>query len=260
MTDVSDPLSRGARPHTTHAHVVDHLGLRILSGEAQPGAVLPVEADLAQQLGVSRGALREAVRVLVAKGLLEVRPRTGTRVRAREDWNFLDRDVLRWQQQTDQNRLLRNLTELRHAVEPEAARLAATRAGDDELTELREAYGAMRSAVDDADVDRFNAADLAFHRALLRASGNDLFGSLEQAIEVSLRESFIALSATPGASKAVLPLHRAVLDAVVARDPDLAVVAAHRVVYGGRESAPVLPAPSPEAPTMPGDGISGRGA
>lgn len=246
MGDVHDPLSRGARPHTTHAHVVDHLGLRILSGEVRPGTALPVEADLAHELGVSRGALREAVRVLVAKGLLEVRPRTGTRVRARDEWNFLDRDVLRWQQQTDQNRLLRNLTELRHAVEPEAARQAAARAGDDELASLREAYGAMAAAVDDADVDRFNAADLAFHRALLRASGNDLFGSLEQAIEVSLRESFVALSAKPGASKAVLPLHRAVLDAVAARDPDLAAAAAHRVVYGGRESAPVLPPASAE--------------
>lgn len=234
MTAVTDADRGGARPHTTHAHVVDALGMRILLGQAQPGTNLPVEQDLADQLGVSRGALREAVKTLVAKGLLEVRPRTGTRVRARDAWNFLDPDVLRWQRRADEDRLLRNLTELRHAVEPEAARIAAERASEEDLDELRTAYAEMQDAVDAGDRARFNDADVAFHRTLLRAGGNDLFRSLERALEVSLRDSFVALSATPGAPRATLPLHRAVLDAVTARDPDAAAATAHRVVYGAR--------------------------
>lgn len=237
MDGVTETPFATLRPHTTHAHVVDLLGLRILAGDVPPGAALPTEGVLSGQLAVSRGALREAVKALVAKGLLEVRPRTGTRVRPREAWNFLDRDVLRWQRQADEERLLRNLSELRHAVEPEAARLAAARAGDDELDQLREAYAAMERAVEGGDLPAFNDADVAFHRTLLRAAGNDLFGSLEQAIEVSLRDSFTALSARPGAPRATLPLHRAVLDAVTAGDPELAAAAAYRVVYGARDTA-----------------------
>lgn len=226
------------RPHTTHAHVVDLLGLRVLAGEVTPGEVLPTEGVLSGQLGVSRGALREAVKVLVAKGLLEVRPRTGTKVCQRDAWNFLDNDVLRWQRQADADRLLRNLTELRHAVEPEAARLASARAGEETLEELRRAYSTMESAVEAGDMTTFNDADVTFHRTLLRAADNDLFASLEQAIEVALRDSFTALSATPGAPGATLPLHRAVLDAVAARDGERAAEASYRVVFGARDGKP----------------------
>ncbi|MQA02422.1 MAG: FCD domain-containing protein [Streptosporangiales bacterium] len=236
MGGVNETPFLAVRPHTTHAHVVDQLGLRILAGEVTPGVALPTEAVLAGQLGVSRGALREAVKALVAKGLLEVRPRTGTRVRPRDAWNFLDRDVLRWQREADEQRLLRNLTELRHAVEPEAARLAADRATDAELDELRRTYATMESAAESGDMPTFNEADVAFHRTLLRAADNDLFGSLEQAIEVSLRDSFTTLSAKPGAPDATLPLHRAVLDAVLARDGELAAAAAYRVVFGARDA------------------------
>lgn len=114
---------------TLHQRVADELGRRIVGGAWGPGDPLPVEDVLAAEIGVSRGVLREAVKSLVAKGMLRVRPRTGTRVLAPEHWNHLDRDVLRWKQAGDATALLRDTGELRRIIEPEAARLAAGRAG-----------------------------------------------------------------------------------------------------------------------------------
>src|SRR5690242_14569228 len=105
---------------TTHERVVDELGRRVVGGVWEPGQPLPVEDLLAAEIGVSRGVLREAVKALVAKGMLRVRPRTGTRVLPPGHWNHLDRDVLRWKQAGDATALLRDTSELRRIVEPEA--------------------------------------------------------------------------------------------------------------------------------------------
>ncbi|MGX1123143.1 DNA-binding transcriptional regulator YhcF (GntR family) [Streptomyces ambofaciens] len=130
---------------TTHQRVVHELGRRIVAGAWVPGASLPVEDALAAEIGVSRGVLREAVKSLVAKGMLHVRPRTGTRVLPPEQWNHLDRDVLRWKQAGDAAALLRDTGELRRIVEPEAARLAADRAGPDDVSMLYESLAAMEA-------------------------------------------------------------------------------------------------------------------
>ena len=106
---------------TMHQRVVDELGQRIVDGAWEPGDPLPVEDTLAAEIGVSRGVLREAVKSLVAKGMLRVRPRTGTRVLPPEQWNHLDPDVLRWKQAGDAVALLRDTSELRRIVEPAAA-------------------------------------------------------------------------------------------------------------------------------------------
>lgn len=217
------------RHRTTHGHVVDALGARIVAGEVVPGEALPPEPELAAQLGVSRGATREAVKALQAKGIVELRPRTGTRVRSREDWNFLDADVLRWQEQADRSRLIRNLTELRSVVEPEAAALAATRASATDLHDLEETYRAMASAEATQGHHGFTEADLSFHRALYRACHNELFVSLGRAIETALRTSIEVTGSLPRASS-TSPLHRAVLDAILARDQDAARTAADQLI------------------------------
>ncbi|OAH13625.1 HTH-type transcriptional regulator LutR [Streptomyces jeddahensis] len=210
---------------TMHQRVVDELGRRIVSGAWQPGKPLPVEDVLAIEIGVSRGALREAVKALVAKGMLDVRPRTGTRVLPPEHWNHLDRDVLRWQQAGDSAVLLRDTGELRRIVEPEAARLAAERAGPGDVRALYDALTAMEAAAARPGRSGYVEADIAFHRALLDASGNRLLGSLGRAIDIALEHSFVVSTQTPGAVEASLPAHRAVVDAVERGDPAAASAA-----------------------------------
>ncbi|GAB2879561.1 FCD domain-containing protein [Streptomyces mayteni] len=213
------------RYRTMHQRVVDELGLRIVGGEWEPGRALPVEDVLAAEIGVSRGALREAVKALVAKGMLLVRPRTGTRVLPPEQWNHLDRDVLRWQQEGDSAALLRDTGELRRIVEPEAARLAAGRARPADVAALYEALSVMETTAARPGRPGYVEADIAFHRALLDASGNRLLGSLGRAIDIALEHSFAVSTRTPGAVASALPAHRAVVAAVEAGDPAAAAAA-----------------------------------
>ncbi|MEU5204556.1 FadR/GntR family transcriptional regulator [Streptomyces pseudogriseolus] len=235
---------------TMQQRVADDLGRRIVAGAWQPGSPLPVEDALASELGVSRGVLREAVKSLVAKGMLRVRPRTGTRVLPPEDWNHLDPDVLRWKQSGDAAVLLRDTGELRRIVEPEAARLAAERACPDDVRALNDALAAMEAAAASPARGGYVAADIAFHRALLDAGGNRLLGSLGRAVEIALRHSFDVSTRTPGAVEASLPGHRAVVRAVEAGDPDAAAAAVLGIIDAARQEIARSPAKpgGPEAP------------
>lgn len=215
---------------TMHQRVVDEIGLRIVAGTWEPGQPLPVEDALAAEIGVSRGALREAVKALAAKGMLRTRPRTGTRVLPPEDWNHLDRDVLRWQQAGDSTALLHDTCELRRIVEPEAARLAAAKARPDEVRSLYGALAAMEAAAPLPGRPGYVDADRAFHRALLDASGNRLLGSLGRAVDVALEHCFDVSTQVPGAAEASLPAHRAVVEAVESGDPVAASAAVLRII------------------------------
>ena len=229
---------------TMHQRVVDELGQRIVGGAWEPGDPLPVEDALAAEIGVSRGVLREAVKALVAKGMLHVRPRTGTRVLPPEQWNHLDRDVLRWKQVGDATALLRDTGELRRIVEPEAARLAAGRAGPDDVRVLYDALVAMETAAAHPGRNGYVEADIAFHRALLDASGNRLLGSLGRAVDIALEHSFLLSTQTPGALEASLPGHRAVVEAVEARDPVAAAAAVLAIIESAEQDiarSPGLP-------------------
>ncbi|MFD5320337.1 FadR/GntR family transcriptional regulator [Streptomyces sp. NPDC127098] len=233
------------RYRTMHQRVVDELGRRIVGGGWEPGRPLPVEDALATEIGVSRGALREAVKALAAKGMLQVRPRTGTRVLPPEQWNHLDRDVLRWQQEGDSAAMLRDTGELRRIVEPEAARLAAARARPAEVRALTDALAAMEEAATRPGRAGYVEADIAFHRALLDASGNRLLGSLGRAIDIALQHSFAVSTRTPGAVEASLPAHRAIVAAVAGGDAEAAAAA----VLGIIESAEREIAASPRSPS-----------
>lgn len=192
--------------------------------------------------------VREAVKALVAKGMLHVRPRTGTRVLPPEHWNHLDRDVLRWQQAGDAAALLRDTGELRRIVEPEAARLAAERAGAEEVRVLHEALAAMEAAAADPGLGGYVEADIAFHRALLDASGNRLLGSLGRAVDIALEHSFLVSTQAPGAVDASLPGHRAVVRAVETRDPAAAAAAVLAIIEAADQEIA-------QSPGMPGDSV-----
>lgn len=207
-------------PLSRHAQIVHHLGANIVRmGVAGRGQVLPSEPDLCAQLGVSRAMLREAIKVLAAKGLVESRPKHGTVVRDRRAWNLLDPDVLTWHGEVGPDDwFLRNLSEVRLIVEPQAARRAAVRATDDEISTLDAWCNRMSVAVHDPAA--FVTADIQFHGALLAAAHNELLAQLIGAIGAALRASIDITAHVRGAPEASLPLHATVVDSLRARDGD----------------------------------------
>jgi DNA-binding FadR family transcriptional regulator len=211
-----------------HGRVVEYLGRRIVSGEFPDGSRLPNESELAARLGVSRGGVREAVKALAAKGLVEPRPRLGTRVLPRRQWNLMDREVIDWRGETGDPEFLKDLLELRLMIEPGASQLAAARSSDEQIAVLETAYAAMTSHASKLPEEgpAFVTADLAFHLTLLRASGNQLLEQLGRLLEASLHHGLHASSRAPGGVAATLPLHHAVLVAVSEHRP----AAAHRAM------------------------------
>lgn len=198
--------------------VVDDLGRRIVRGDVLPGSVLPQETALCQEMGVSRTVVREAVKVLAAKGLVESRPKRGTVVRPSLAWNCLDPEVLQWQTETDPDgRQIVYLTELRHAVEPVAAAMAASRASKEEIDRIDEACRAMDESVD--SVDAFLAADLRFHVLVLQASGNPFFAPVANVVSSVLLSSLRVTNRKPADNATSVPVHQRVVKAIRARQP-----------------------------------------
>jgi DNA-binding FadR family transcriptional regulator len=215
---VQSPRVKGSAGVSLHARVLDQIGQAIVRGELAPGDPLPNADDWSASYGVSRTVLREVIKVLAGKGMVESRPKIGTRIRDRADWNFLDPDVLAWRFGTTTNVTdARALFELRRAIEPMAGSLAAQRAGKADIERLEALYRRMEDCVDDND--RFTAADLDFHQAILHMTGNELFGSLAALTETAMVISFRLSDDNPYGQRPSLPLHRRVCDCIAARDP-----------------------------------------
>jgi GntR family galactonate operon transcriptional repressor len=211
-----------------HGAVVHEIGVRIVNGELQPGDTLP-DNGVIDEAAVSRTVVREAIKVLAAKGLVESRPKVGTRVRARRDWNLLDPDVLAWQTESGPNaRFLGQALELRRLIEPAAARLAAERASDEQISALYEAYQAMAAAGD--DLDAFIKPDLRFHRLLLEACRNELLEHMNEIFTAVLRTIFAYSSISSRSYPRAARRHRAIVEAIQARDPDAAEQAVLRLI------------------------------
>lgn len=212
----------GAVPRRSlHDEVVEKLGHSIVSGVFAEGANLPNEADLAGDLGVSRNVLREAVKVLVSKGMLDVRPKTGTTVRAKEQWHMLDPEVLNWEAAGDLHLPYAfNFTEFRLIVEPKASFLAAKRATDAEIQVIRDNYTALEGCV--GHLDRMPDADIAFHQSIHRASHNALLQHLSVLTAAIMRVQVAYTASKPGDFERGLPLHRELTEAITARDAPLA--------------------------------------
>ncbi|MDS0133987.1 MULTISPECIES: FadR/GntR family transcriptional regulator [unclassified Amycolatopsis] len=204
------------RPRGLHGQTVEALASRILSDEWGEGTVLDLPA-LREELDISLTALREALKVLAAKGMIDARQKRGTFVQPREKWNMLDADVMRWQTAAaDDPGLLDELTEVRAVVEPAAARIAAGRATEEDLEALRDALADMAAAGDDPEASV--QADLAFHRRLMAATHNNFLVRMERIIAIGLAERDKLVHGSPAAEDPV-PNHRKVFDAIVAGDP-----------------------------------------
>jgi DNA-binding FadR family transcriptional regulator len=215
------------KPKNIHGNTLDWLGEAIVSGRYAAGAALPAEPLLCEQLGVSRTVVREAVKSLVAKGLLRTGPKVGTKVQPAEAWNWFDPDLVAWQSKAGFTReFLRDLQELRGVVEPAGVRLAAERATARDIVEIEAAFAGMAQAVEHGG--DYVTHDLRFHQGLLRASHNRMLMQMSKALAALLRVSFELSTLKPDRSTRSLPQHRAVLDAVIARDPD----AAERAIVG----------------------------
>ncbi len=201
-----------------HGSTVDLLGEAIVTGQYPVGSSLPPEPALGESLGVSRTVVREAIKSLIAKGLLVTGPKLGTRVLAQEQWNWFDPDVVLWQSKAGLSReFVRDLQELRLLVEPAAVKLAAQRATADDIAAIEEAFAGMTDAVENGG--DYVSHDLRFHQGLLRASHNRMVGQMGKALGALLRTSFEISTSKPRGAALSLALHRAVLDAVIARSP-----------------------------------------
>jgi DNA-binding FadR family transcriptional regulator len=205
-----------------HEYLSHKLGREIVSGFYQPGDQLPNEIDLREHLSVSRAALREAYRVLAAKGLITSRQNVGTRVRARTEWNMLDPDVLHWHLDAGPSEeFLVNLFDLRQIIEPAAAARAARLGSTQAIAEIGAAYDDMAHGKDGAG--DLIGADIRFHRAILVATQNPLIGTLGALIHTALVGSFnMGWPSAATMTDVRLMQHRVILEAILARDADAA--------------------------------------
>ncbi|WP_420100521.1 FadR/GntR family transcriptional regulator [Bosea sp. (in: a-proteobacteria)] len=215
-----------SRPTTLNSdrlfgQVAQKLAVSIISGTIRAGELLPDEEDLRTEISVSRTAYREAVKVLTAKGLVEARPKSGTRAAPRERWNLLDPDVLSWHFEADPNeKFIRDLFELRRFVEPSAARLAAQRRTATDIARIEAAYRAMVENPPYAEATI--RADLDFHEAIFSAAQNAALHCLSSAVIATLQWSMLLKTGDEAAYLESLPDHEHVLAAIIERDGDLA--------------------------------------
>ena len=202
-----------------HGQVAHSLGVQIVSGEISEGDILATEEAASRAHSVSRTAYREAIKVLTAKGLVESRPKIGTRVRPRSDWNMLDPDVMRWASKlAATSEFADSLFEFRMIVEPEAARLAAQKGLEEKVGAIGAALDVMEST--EPSTQENLDADLAFHAAIFNASGNEFLSSLNHMVDALLAWSFEISSRKEGIRAASVPLHRSVYSCILKRDSD----------------------------------------
>lgn len=220
------PRGTGRRLHGAIAH---KLGIAILSGEFAPGDTLSGEVAFSEALDVSRSAYREAVRVLAAKGLVESRPKAGTRVLPRSRWNLLDPEVLAWAFAGEPDiAFIRSLFELRGIIEPAAAALAAERRTRDDLKAIKNALVGMSRHTLATDAGR--AADRDFHDAILRATRNAPLMVLSASIGSAVTWTTQFKQRARDLPRNPIPDHRRVLDAIAASDPAAAADAMRLLV------------------------------
>ncbi|HVO05103.1 MAG TPA: FadR/GntR family transcriptional regulator [Candidatus Cybelea sp.] len=212
------------RKSSLHHQVAQDIGARILKGEFAPGDLLPNEAESCRAYGVSRTAVREAMKMLTAKGLILSRPKIGSRVQPRDSWNLLDRDVLVWYCAAgERNHFLASMHQMREILEPEAAALAAINHSAEQLRSIEQALIGMRDA---ADLPAWNVADVRFHLAILLASGNELLVPFGFLIESALGTMFDFTGRHNQDWRKAYPLHEAIVVAIRKKRPEAARKAA----------------------------------
>lgn len=204
--------------------MTQELGREIVCGNFKSGDSLPTEAELCEQFGVSRTAVREAVKMLSAKGLISSRPRQGIRILPEEEWNIFDSDLLRWSlESTPSLRVLREFLQMRLAIEPEAASLAARYADQGRIDAIGAALDKMRLA--ETKPEEGLQADIAFHVSILYASKNRFFIRMRDFIETALNESIRHTNVAKADHDAIIEDHAKVYMAIKNRNPERAKAA-----------------------------------
>lgn len=239
-------MPEGAEPERTAGYamrglqgrVIEGVGRQIVRGHYAPGAFIPKEAELIEEYGVSRTSVREAMRVLAAKGLVDIRQKIGTRVRRHEQWNVFDADILRWHIEEGLGEsILLDLVEIRQIMEPQAARMAAGRAGMDDFERLDGAMQAMRDSVGDSE--SYAHADVDFHQAVYAASHNVLLRQFGAVVADFMYLSFSLQQDAESAPERLaedVARHAPVLRAIHRGSGELAAEAMLDVVLDGKNS------------------------
>ena len=232
-------LGAGYSMRGQQGRVIEALGRDIVGGRYAPETLLPKEAELIASYGVSRTSVREAMKVLAAKGLIEIRQKIGTRVRPRDLWNVFDSDVLNWQhQQGLSEAVMRDLIELRQVIEPAAARFASSRATMSDLRRIERAHQSMAQHV--TDPVGYAESDVEFHMAVFAAAHNALllrFGHLVADflhMSFAMQQDAVSKSGVDFAKDA--DEHRRVYDAINRGEPDAAAAAMLNVILDGKRA------------------------
>ncbi|MEP7288338.1 MAG: FadR/GntR family transcriptional regulator [Chloroflexota bacterium] len=197
--------------------IVDEIGKSIVRGDRQAGDTFPSEPELGVQLGVSRTVIREAIKILGEKGLVESHVKTGAQIQPRHKWNLLDPDILAWEYDAGpRDAFLYKLSEVRRVIEPSAAKLAAIRATDDEISFIEQAYQQMAANLN--DIDAFINADMQFHAGIVKASHNEILEQIVNTIREALVASRKVTLQLPNSGYESLPQHYAIWVAIKEHD------------------------------------------
>lgn len=231
-------LSVTSHPKTSHARVVERLGVAIVGGRYAIGETLPGDAELEQKFDVSRSVLREAMKTLSAKGLVVAKSRVGTRVTERCHWDLLDEDVLRWHFDTGITaEFINQLYDIRLMLEPASAAFAALSATPEDCAELRDF--AQKLGVQEPGSEELVLADLRFHVYLALMSGNPFMESMVGFIKAALAGAFTLSLNVPDETRKdrIVKVHMAIVDAIEQGDAEAARRATENVVQIGRNNA-----------------------
>lgn len=222
-------MTYGTMHRKLYEHVEEAIGLQIIRGECKPGDTLPNEDALCAEFGVSRGVIREAIKVLQKKGLVQPRPKIGTQIQSKTQWNLFDADVLVWKLKAGQQlKFLTKVTEVRRIIESEAAKLSAERATMAEAAEIQLLCNRLDDILDDESKFNYKTylqADMALHTAVLEASHNELLAQIGHTMRHAVQTARQADIRDFSVLLASQPFHTAIMKAIVHKDPDSAYTA-----------------------------------
>ncbi len=218
-----------------HRQATELLAQRVLDGTYAIGQALPIEPVLCLELGISRTTVRSAVRELAAKGMLEVGPSRGTRVRPRAQWNLLDAEVMRWRIRLGVDRkLIEDIYELRECFEPRASQLAAERGSAEDHAQIEKAFNALAASREEGGQHSVEA-DVAFHTAILSSAGNEYIAALSTIVTMALRVSFEIARKRRQLAKSDIDQHLLINDAILARNGKHAYDVTERLLVASKK-------------------------
>lgn len=216
-----------------YEYVEEEIGLRLIKGDYKPGDTLPNEEELCTEFGVSRGVIREAVKVLNKKGLVLPRPKIGTQIQPENQWNLFDADVLVWKLKAGQQlRFLKKVTEVRTIIESEAAKLSAERATEEEIGKIQTLFNRLDDILKDEvrfNYESYLQIDMAFHIAILDASHNELLAQIGRTMRHAVQTARRADIQDIGTLLTSQPLHAAVMKALTRKNPKDAYIASREM-------------------------------